>query len=252
MRSEEAIREWLMEIGRWAQAIELDQREVASRIWKSRSGRSLDGKSLWGLAVRDGIKPLHFAAWGRQIEEVKHMLATGAEVDVKTGMGETPLMVTLRTLTINRQEGERLRGTVELLIKSGADVNTKDQHGVTPLMKAVVHGTEEVCRMLIAAGARVNEVDKKGSSALMRACQMRHAQDEGIWNSGMGKIEALWEAGAEPDLKDQDGRTALDWARAKGLERVAEWIRARELACQEKEELNGAAEKASARAVKRI
>lgn len=63
---------------------------------------------------------------------------------------------------------------VQVQIDAGADVKAQDKKGATALIKASIHGHNEVVQALIGAGADVNTQNKDGISALMMASNNGH------------------------------------------------------------------------------
>jgi ankyrin repeat protein len=97
------------------------------------------------------------AAKAGRIEEVKRLIAVGANVNAATEGGKTPL------------HGAAAFGheaVVQALLKVGANVNAADQDGRTPLHEAAAKGPGAVVEMLLKAGANVNAVTKDGSTNL--------------------------------------------------------------------------------------
>ncbi len=102
---------------------------------------------------------------------------------------------------------------VELLLRHGAQV---DQRGKkfddTALIRAAQHGcTEVVARLLRVPGIAIDHQDTRGLSALIGA-------------AGNGHVEIttmLLDAGADPTLKNDRGRTALAQAKAQGARATA-------------------------------
>ena len=91
---------------------------------------------------------------------------------------------------------ESLQDT-ELLLDYGADVDGRDADGYTPLMVAT--GELEIAQLLVRHGANVNAVTVTGWSVLMAA----------VVHGTPSLIRFLLEKGADPELKDEDGMTAL-------------------------------------------
>ena len=98
---------------------------------------------------------------------------------------------------------------VQLLLATGAKVNARDVRGVTPLMSACAVHSESVER-LIAAGAEVNATDNMGATPLMYAVSTMQAGET------VKAVRVLLKHGANPNLRDKQGRTAL--IRASGAE----------------------------------
>src|SRR4051812_29326334 len=91
--------------------------------------------------------------------------------------------------------------TVELLIRHGADLNARTRGGGTALNVAASSGELEIAAVLIRAGADVNAADRHGWTPLMGA--VSQSADSAVL------VEALLRAGAHPDLRDDEGNTAM-------------------------------------------
>ena len=126
---------------------------------------------------------------------VLNLIQTGADVNVQNEQGMTALMMASQN------------GHVELvveLIEAGANMDTKSYCGDTALIYATKEEKIYCVQKLIELGANVNIQGEYGRTALMRAFHVVN---------GSGKfIEALLEGGANPDIMDNDGMTALAWA----------------------------------------
>ncbi len=100
-------------------------------------------------------------------ENVKALLAQGADVNVKDNEGRTPLHQTARY---------RNKELAELLLSHGANVNAKDNSGDTPLHAAASYpGHTELVELLLAHGADVNAKGKNGETPLHSAEMMGNA-----------------------------------------------------------------------------
>lgn len=128
-------------------------------------------------------------------------------------------------------------GALESLLKRHDEPDVRDSCDWTPLMKAAHNGHREVVARLLAAGAEVDAQDKGGYTAMMLAASNDHADivelllQHGamidhqehthrwtalIWATNQGhkaSVETLLRHGADRTLKDDQGRTAADWAR---------------------------------------
>jgi ankyrin repeat protein/mono/diheme cytochrome c family protein len=159
------------------------------------------------------------------------LLAAGADVNVATPAGETPLMMAARTgatatiealiakgAEVNTREAvrgqtalmwaasENNAGAIGVLVKAGADIHAKSTSGMfTPLLFAVRGGHLDSTRALLDAGADVNERMPDGMSALVLA----------VYNAHYELAAALLERGADPNAVAQ-GWSALHqvaWSR---------------------------------------
>eukprot|EP00966_Prymnesium_polylepis_P110003 2545159-Prymnesium_polylepis.1 len=91
---------------------------------------------------------------------------------------------------------------VEECVKAGVSVDVADDDLNTALILAS-EGEPEICEYLVAAGANVNAQNKNGVTPLMAAVRY---EDERV-------VELYVEAGADLQLKDRKGRTAVDLAK---------------------------------------
>ncbi len=88
-----------------------------------------------------------------------------------------------------------------MLIKGGANVHEKDNDGMTALHWAAVAHRPDVIKPLIEGGAEVNAVDRFGYTPLQYAATID-------FGDSSTAIELL-QAGADPNIKDKDGKTAF-------------------------------------------
>lgn len=124
-------------------------------------------------------------------------------VDKKDHQGHTALMMATRY-----DQGN----IIKILLENGANPNATDGDGWTPLMFACVGDAEaETIHMLSESGADLNLKNKDGRTALMETA------DRGY----IAVVQALLECGANPLVRDNQGRTALDIA-APGVIRLLE------------------------------
>ena len=102
--------------------------------------------------------PLHKAAKEGNIEKVKSLIASGADVNAKSKYGDTPLHYAAR-------RGHKIIG--ELLINKGAEVNAKNKSGETPLHIATFDGYKDFAEFLINNGANIDAMNKQGNTPLI-------------------------------------------------------------------------------------
>ncbi len=98
---------------------------------------------------------------------------------------------------------------VRRLISAGAKVNARDETGWTPLMVAAAAGCNHCVESLLKGGARVDARDDNGDTALIAAAPGEH-QEGGYPNTET--IRLLIEAGADVNVSNHFGETALMWA----------------------------------------
>jgi ankyrin repeat protein len=140
---------------------------------------------------KDGNTPLTAAAAAGQLKVAAFLLDHGANVNA----GENP--------ALNAATAAGNRAMVEFLLSRGANVNSKSL-GVeeTPLHTAAKRGFAAVVKVLLANKADLNAQNKGGWSPLMSAASADHPEI----------VKRLLAAGANPNLKDNQDRTALNCA----------------------------------------
>lgn len=189
---------------------------------------------------------LHQAAWHGDLQKLKSLIASGANLDARDSRGRTPLHVA----TFARQ-----REAIRLLAKGGADLDlleddrydavtiaavaddaatlsvllslgakagqTTSRYDGTALIAAAHLGHDEVVRRLIAAGAPLDHVNNLHWTAVIESIVLgdggpRHQRT----------LAALVEAGADLKLTDRQGNTPLQLAKARGYTAMAKLLEA--------------------------
>eukprot|EP00744_Colponema_vietnamica_P001788 GILI01002918.1.p1 GENE.GILI01002918.1~~GILI01002918.1.p1 ORF type:complete len:363 (-),score=17.55 GILI01002918.1:128-1216(-) len=116
-----------------------------------------------------GTTALHLACRCSQSYTVQTLLDHGANVNVISDEGETPLTIITKDLPEYNHIGAAI---AEALLQHGADPNIPSANsGETPLHRRI---PVDVARLLIEKGANINAIDNEGNtpllSALMRLC----------------------------------------------------------------------------------
>jgi hypothetical protein len=102
-------------------------------------------------------------------------------------------------------------GLCRRLVEAGAQVNAvAPDRNNNALMDAAAAGNADLARLLIAAGTELNRQSKNDQTALMLAV--------GINNPAI--VAALLDAGADTELKDVLGMTALQYAKILGFGQI--------------------------------
>lgn len=150
------------------------------------------------IAYTYNIQDLCEAAGEGRIELIDKIIKSGVSFDSQMKEGETPLMCGCATGKIE---------VVKYLVNKGANIDKTDKIGKTPLFFSVQRNTSEnvvVTKYLIEKKANVNtKLKTNGATPLIKA-------------SYTGNIEAvklLLLAGANINDKDNNGKTALKWAK---------------------------------------
>lgn len=122
------------------------------------------------------------------------------------------------------------REQARTLLAAGAPLQVRGGYEETVLMMAAEQDYPEIVRALLAKGVPVNRKDEQGMTALLLAVAGRFRSSSLVlsqeWTKGKsapGRVEvvqALLDAGADPRIKTNDGKTALMIAREIGAEDV--------------------------------
>ena len=147
----------------------------------------------------DGDTPLHYAAYGGNVDLIHYFIDKGAKLDLQDRQRKTPLHL---AATNNRQEA------VAALLKGGAALETRDDYERTALILcARERGKAATGRVLIEAGADVNAVDKFGSTALELAA----------WRGKTEFVDLLLEKGARVPESGRQWQGMISQAASNGL-----------------------------------
>jgi ankyrin repeat protein len=103
------------------------------------------------------------------------------------------------SLTINSKIAK-----VERFINDNGDLNSQDELDNNALIIASQYGNLEIAKLLIESKKiNVDLQNKKGNTALILASFLGYSEI----------VKLLLEAGADRNIKDKDGKTALDYAK---------------------------------------
>jgi ankyrin repeat protein len=186
--------------------------EIHEATWKGdleKIKKLLDqNPELVNAQDESGLTPLHYAVnygYENQIQIINLLLEKGADVNIKTLDGRTPLH--------NAAEAAN-KNVVELLISKGAKVNVKNDSDCTPFFYAVVRGHKEIINLLLANGAEIDVKDRKAKIML------HSAASNGIKNL----VDLMISKGADIITKSENGGTLLHSAAAGGLNELAQMM----------------------------
>lgn len=150
------------------------------------------------LQDENGNTALHHTLYGSDVscEILSCLTGSGADVNGVNKVKHTPLMIAAKRGHLN---------ALTLLIKHGAhDVDLQDSDGYTALHYAVYSSdiSCEILSCLIGIGADVNARTNNGVTPLMIAAEEGH----------INAVTSLVKCGANVDLQDKYGNTALHYA----------------------------------------
>jgi uncharacterized protein len=118
-----------------------------------------------------GTTPLVRASKAGDVEAMKLLIAHGANVDLPTATGITPLMAASGNGSVNLDTRGRYKTeaqaieAVELLVKSGANINARDRGGQTALHGAASWGWNGLVKSLAANNVDLTAKDAQGRTA---------------------------------------------------------------------------------------
>jgi ankyrin repeat protein len=169
-------------------ALEYNLTIAASSGYSSEVERLILAGAEVDVETSQGATPLYFAIINRKPEAVKTLIEYGADVNKTSVLNETPLL-----LAINVQNLE----IAETLIRGGADINYQNKAGVTPLHYASIYGYFYFVDLLLYYEAEVNKKANDGTTPLMAA----------IWAGYPEIADLLMQHGANLEARDNEGFT---------------------------------------------
>lgn len=199
---------------------------------------------LAGEAAEAPTPPLVTAAEAGDLATLQRLLEAGAPVDARDARGRTALMAAThadqpaaarlliaRGADVNARDaiqdtpylfaGSRGRlAILRLALAAGADLRSTNRYGSTPLMAAAYRGHVDNVRELLRAGVAVNHVNRLGWTALTEAIALGDGSPAQVQIVGL-----LLEAGADPQIPDAQGFSALALAERRGQAAVAARLR---------------------------
>jgi uncharacterized protein len=117
-----------------------------------------------------GMTPFLYAARSGDVTVMKLLLQHGADPNIATFSGTTPLMAAAGVNWVFYQtydEGApRLLEAVQLCFELGGDINATNVMGLTALMGAANRGSDDIIKFLVSKGARLDIKDAEGRTAL--------------------------------------------------------------------------------------
>jgi ankyrin repeat protein len=117
------------------------------------------------ITDNNGDTALMLAAWKRDFNVVKELLANGAEIDKANKYGNTALMLAA---------GKDNLDIVKELIANGDEIDKANNMGYTALLFAAIEGKSNVVKLLIAHGAEIDKADNDGWTALIHTADNGH------------------------------------------------------------------------------
>ena len=128
------------------------------------------------------------------LDTVKALVEAGADVNARNNIGDTALEMAVEW---------GYRNTVEYLLKNRADPRIGDTSGATPLHSAAMDNRMEIMTDLLNCGASPDARDILGDTPLIDLVKL------GSGPKQIDEARLLLQHGANPNIKNKDGETAL-------------------------------------------
>ncbi len=162
---------------------------------------------------RNGRTPLILAATHDRVDVARLLVALGADPDTQDAQQDSAWLVTGVTGSV---------AMLEALLPANPDLTLGNRFGGVSLIPASERGHVEYVRRVVQTDINVNHVNNLGWTALLEAV---------ILGDGSAPyqqiVQILLGAGAQADLADRDGVTALQHARRSGQTKVAQLLERR-------------------------
>lgn len=234
-----------------AGGVELDQLSGVEQLTPGQMAeeRGFDGTAailsaaLKAKAPSDPDAALLDAAEAGDADRVAIALRAGADLETRNGRSRTPLLLAAAADQL---------AVARLLLSLGADVNAVDDQSDTPVLVTGVTGSAEMLKLMLAHQPNFKLHNRFGGTALIPASErghvdyvrfavgvgidINHVNDLGwtalleaviLGNGGTRHqqiVEILLDHGADPEIGDRSGVTALQHARNSGQHQIVELL----------------------------
>jgi len=184
--------------------------EAAGRGDLAQVRRLVEGGASVETRDARGRTPVLAATDGNHLEVVRYLIARGADVNAQDAQKDSAFL-----LASARGSTDIVRATLQ----AGADLRSTNRYGGTGLIPACHHGHVDTVRLLLTTNIDVNHVNNLGWTALLEAVILG---DGGTAHAQI--VQMLIARGANVNLPDRDGVTALAHAQRRGQVRVAQLL----------------------------
>lgn len=183
--------------------------------------------------------------------KIAKILITKADLNFKDDAGNTPLFTAIKyekedlfNLLLEKGANPNSAGTanentkdqsalyvaiiqaredlMQKLLEKGADPNLADSRGSLPLSEVVLRRDADprVVKMLLDKGANPNATEADKTTPLMYVAENNKINPQ----TRLQIIQMFLDKGADKKLKDDKGKTAVDWAKQGGNKETVEFL----------------------------
>jgi ankyrin repeat protein len=175
-------------------------------------GLLLSKKADKNIKDKQGNTLLHIAAVRGNIEKVREILKSGLGIETTNGAGETPLLS-----AVKKYENEAIIGC---LLDNGANIAAVDSSG-----RGVLHiANNSNIQFLLHRRAYINLQDREGNTPLHKIF-LDLSRYKVFYPGLKEKTKLFLEAGADVNIKNNEGKTPLDLAVESGVQEAVDLLK---------------------------
>ena len=170
------------------------------------------------VLLANGADPNHKEKYDYIIPSLDQALETGnlkiIQMLLENGANEKYLFTeALESDALKSSDATNSFAIIEMLLKYDVEVNVKDDEDMTPLHHAIINiGNEGIASLLIGFGADINAKDDLLNTPLLLAYLYR--------GRNLKLIKLLMENGANPNLKDDENNSTIEYTLKHGASAV--------------------------------
>ena len=142
---------------------------------------------------------------GDHFEVAKCLIENGAQINVKSKNGNTPLDLAINTHSL---------GLFKLLVENGAEIDFKEDNDLTLLHYATMESSVEMVKFLAEKGAKIDTKDNDGLTPLHSA----------VKRGSLEIVKILVEKGAPIDVTNNNNETPFYLANKGNHKGIAKYL----------------------------